>query len=129
MGALKFRYSKWTHFVSTKNLWTVCIHLSYTPFKYRFSGKLFVKSGSLFDNVQKAVHFNHEKTEIGQKPSIANKKLLRKYYKKHFLSFFRKTKLTQTSGSAFADTIEQIERSQIGKELITIVDSFLDGRS
>ena len=32
----------------------------YTLFKYRFSGKINVKSGQLFENVQRAVHFNHQ---------------------------------------------------------------------
>ena len=31
----------------------------YTLFKYRFSGKIVVKSGQIFDNVQRAVLFNH----------------------------------------------------------------------
>ena len=32
----------------------------YTLFKYRFSGKYVVKSGQLFDNLQRADHFNHQ---------------------------------------------------------------------
>ena len=31
----------------------------YTFFKYRFSGKFIGKSGQMFDNVQRAVDFNH----------------------------------------------------------------------
>ena len=31
----------------------------YTLFKYRFSGKVIAKSGQVFDNVQRAVDFNH----------------------------------------------------------------------
>ena len=30
----------------------------YTLFKYHFSGKVVVKSGQFFDNLQRAVHFN-----------------------------------------------------------------------
>ena len=30
----------------------------YTIFKYRFIGKFVIKSGKLFDNLQRAVHFN-----------------------------------------------------------------------
>ena len=60
-------------------------------------------------------------------PSIAKKKLLRKKYKKHLLSSFQKTRWTQTKGSVFADTIEQVKRTKFELELIEIVDCFLDG--
>ena len=60
-------------------------------------------------------------------PSIAKKRLLRKKYKKHSLSSFQCTKSTKTSGSVFADRIEQVKRTNIELELIKNVDSFLDG--
>ena len=50
----------------------------YTLFKYRFSGKFFVKSGQLFDNLQRAVHFNQQNRGVDRVPSIANKSLLGK---------------------------------------------------
>ena len=60
-------------------------------------------------------------------PSIAEKKLLRRKYKKHLLSSFQKTKSTQTSGSVFADKTEQVRKTKFELELIKIVDCFLDG--
>ena len=75
----------------------------YTLFKYRFSGKVVVKSGQAFDNVQRAVDFNHRNKGVDRMPSIAKKRLLRKKYKKHLFSSFQKTKTTQTSGSVFAE--------------------------
>ena len=60
----------------------------YTLFKLRFSGKIGVNSGQLFDNLQRAVHLT------GKMPSITKKRLLRKKYKKHFLSSFQKAKTT-----------------------------------
>ena len=60
-------------------------------------------------------------------PSIAKKRLLRKKFKKHLLSSFQKTKSTQTSGSVFADGIEQVKRTKFEVELIKIVYCFLDG--
>ena len=60
-------------------------------------------------------------------PSIAEKRLLRKKYKKHLLSSFQKTKSTQTSGSVFGDRIEQVEKTEFELELIKIADCFLDG--
>ena len=59
--------------------------------------------------------------------SIAKKRLLRKKYKKPLLSSFQRTKLTQTSGSVFADRIEQVKQTKFELELIKIVDCFLDG--
>ena len=71
----------------------------YTLFKYRFSGKVIAKSGQVFENVQRAVEFNHRNKGVDRMPSIAKKRLLRKKYKKHLFSSFQKTKATETSGS------------------------------
>ena len=81
----------------------------------------------MFDNVQRAVHFNHRKKGVDKKPSIAKKRLLRKKYKKHLFNSFQKTKTTQTSGSVFAERIEKVEKTEFELDLIKIVDCFLDG--
>ena len=57
----------------------------YTFFKYRFSGKFIAKSGKVFDNVQRAVDFNRRNKGVDRMPSIAEKRLLRKKYKKTFV--------------------------------------------
>ena len=101
-----------------------CLH---TLFKYRFSGKMVVKSGQLFDKLQRAVHFNQQNRGLDRMPSIAKKRLLRKKYKKPLLSSFQKTNSTQTSGSVIADRIEQVGTTKFERELIKIVDCFLDG--
>ena len=99
----------------------------YTLFKYRFNGKIVIKKGQLFDYLQRAVHFNQQNRGVERMPSIAKKRLLRKKYKKHFLSSFQKTKLTQTSGSVFADRTEQVKKTKFELELIKFVDCLLDG--
>ena len=99
----------------------------YTLFKYRFIGKIVIKSGQLFDNLQRAAHFNQQNRGVDRMPSIAKKRLLRKKYKKHLLRSFQKTKSTQTSGSVFADRIEQVKRTKFELELIKIVNYFIDG--
>ena len=99
----------------------------YTLFKYRFSGKIIAKSGPVFDNVQRAVDFNHRNKGVDRMPSIAKKRLLRKKYKKHLFSSFQKTKATQTSGSVFAERIEKVKKTKFELDLIKIVDCFLDG--
>ena len=57
-------------------------------------------------------------------PSIAKKRLLKK---KNLFSSFQKTKTTQTSGSVFAERIEEVKKTKFEFELIKIVDCFLDG--
>ena len=99
----------------------------YTLFKYRFSGNVVLKSGQLFDNLQMAVHFNQQNRGVDRMHSIAKKRLLRKKYKKHLLSSFQKTKSTKTSGSVFAERIEQVKKTNFEIELIKIIDCFLDG--
>ena len=99
----------------------------YTLFKCRFSGKVIAKSGQLFDNVQRAVDYNHRNKGVNRMPSIAKKRLLRKKYKKHLFSSFQKTKTMQTSGSVFAERVGKVKKTKLEFELIKIVDCFLDG--
>ena len=99
----------------------------YTLFKHRFSGKVIAKSGQVFDNVQRAVDFNHRNKGVDRMPSIAKKRLLRKKYKKHLFSSFQKTKTRQTSGSVFPERMEKVKKTNFEFELIKIVDCFLDG--
>ena len=99
----------------------------YTLFKYRFSGKVTAKSGQVFDNVERAVDFNHRNKGVDRMPSIAKKRLLGKKYKKHLFSSFQKTKTTQTSGSVFSERIEKVKKTKFEFDLIKIVDCFLDG--
>ena len=99
----------------------------YTLFKYRFSGRIVLKSGQLFEYLQRAVHFIQQNRGVDRMPSIAKKRLLRKKYKNHLLSSFQKTKSTQTSGSVFADRIEQVKKTKFELELTKILDCSLDG--
>ena len=82
----------------------------YTLSKYRFIGKIIAKSGQVFDNVQRAVDFNHRNKGVDRMPSFAKKRLLRKKYKKQLFSSFQKTKSMQTSGSVFAERIEKVKK-------------------
>ena len=99
----------------------------YTLFKYRFSEKVIANSGQVFDNVQRAVDFNHRYKGVDRMLSIAKKRLFRKKYKKILFSSFQKTKTTQTSGSVFAERIEKVKKTYIELDLIKTVDCFLDG--
>ena len=99
----------------------------YTFFKYRFSGKIIAKSVQLLDNVQQTVDFNHRNKGVHRMPSNAEKRLLRKKYKKPSFSSFQRTKTTQTSGSMFAERIEKVKKTEFELELIKTRDCFLDG--
>ena len=96
----------------------------YALFKYWFSGKVIAKSGQVFDNVQRAVDFNHRNKGVDRMPSIAKKRLLRKKFNKHSFSSFQKTKTTQTSGSVFAERSEKVKKTKFELDLIKIVDFF-----
>ena len=98
----------------------------YTFFKYRFSGKVFAKSGQVFDNVQRAIDFNHRNKGVDRMPSIA-KKALKERLRKHLFSSFQKTITTQTSDSMFAERFEKDRKSRFKLVLIEIVDCFLAG--
>ena len=81
----------------------------------------------MFDNVQRAVDFNLRNKGVDRMPSIAEKRLLRKKYRKHLFSSFQKTKTTQTSGSVSAERTEKVKKIKFDFELIKILDCFLDG--
>ena len=81
----------------------------YTLFKYQFGGKSVVKSIQLFDEMQRAVHFNTQNRGMDRMLIMAKKQLLRKKYKKRLLSSLQNTKSTRTIGSIFADRIEQFK--------------------
>ena len=84
-------------------------------------------SGQVFDNVQRAVDFNHRNKGVDRMPSFAKKRLLRKKFKKHLFSSFQTTKSTQTGRSVFAEKIEKAKKTKFELDLIKIVDCFSDG--
>ena len=114
-----------------KKLDTFCFHYQhvdclYTLFKYRFSGKVIKKSRQVFDNVQRLVHFNQINKRVDRMKSIAKKRFLRKKFERHSFSSFQNTKTTQTSGSVFAESIDQVKMTTFELELIRTLDCFLD---
>ena len=64
----------------------------YTLFKYRFSRKVIAKSGQVFDNVQRAVAFNHRNEGVDRMPSIAKKETLEEKVQKTFVQLLSKNK-------------------------------------
>ena len=64
----------------------------YTLFKYRFSVEVIAKSGQDFDNVQRAVDFNHRIKGVDRMPTIAKKDLAEKV-QKAFIQFLSGDKI------------------------------------
>ena len=110
------------HSVSTTNKWTVCIHFSSTASLAKLLSRV---DKSLI--ICRGQFFSTSKTEEWREGPASQKKLLRKKYKKLLLSSVQKIKSTQTSGSVFADRMEQVKKTNIELHLIKFVDCFLDG--
>ena len=110
------------HSVSNTNTWTAGINFSSTVSVAKLLSRV---DNSLI--ICRGEFISTSKTEEWAECPAPPKRLLRKKYKKPLSSSFQKTKLTQTSESVFADRNEQVTRTQFAKELIKIVDCFLDG--
>ena len=85
----------------------------YTLFKYRFIGKSVINSGQLFDNLQRAVHFNQQNRGVDRMPSIAKKRLLRKKHKKHLLSSFQKTNRRKVVDQSLQTELNKLKRTNL----------------
>ena len=99
----------------------------YTLLKYRFSGKMVIKSGPFSVKLQRAVQFNQHNRGVDGMPSTAKKRLLRKKCNNKLLSSLQKTKSTQPSGLVFADRNKRVKKTNIELEPIKNVDCYLYG--
>ena len=102
------------------------VYCLYNFFENQISGKINVKKGQLFENVQSAVQFNHQARKADTIPSITKWTFVEKVRKKQFLNSFQHTKPTQTSGSVFADRAEQVKKSKFELEPIKTVNCLID---
>ena len=81
----------------------------------------------MFDNVQRAVDFNHRNKGVDRMPSLAKKRLLRKKKQKNFCSApFKRQKQRRPVVQCLQKELKKLE-TQFKFELIKIVDCFLDG--
>ena len=60
-------------------------------------------------------------------PSVSRKQLVRKKFKKHYLSSNQNLAYTQTLGSAFLNRIRKVQNSKYESGLFKIIDFFIDG--
>ena len=97
----------------------------YTLFKYRFSGKVVVKSGQVFDNVQRAVDFNHRNRGVDKMPSIAKKDSCGKSSKSIHSAPFRRQRQRRLVDQSLQRELEKSKKTKFELELKKI--GFLDG--
>ena len=102
-------------------------HCIYTLYKYRFYSNIISSRGEVFNQLNSAVE-NNLKCRIPEKlPSVAKKRLLRKKFKRHYLSSAQKLASTQTLGSDFLERIRKVQNLKYETELMKIVDCLIDG--
>ena len=76
-----------------------------TLYKYGFGDQNVAKSGQMFDSMQRAV-YSYQRTKRLDKMHSIEKKDSREKSTGHFLSYFQRTKSTQTSAYVFLEKIE-----------------------
>ena len=99
----------------------------YTLFNYRFSGKIIAKSGQVFDNVQRAIDFNHRNKGVDRMPSFAKKSLLRKSTKNICSAPFKRQNQRRPVVQCLQKELKKLKKTKFEFELIKFVDCFLDG--
>ena len=81
----------------------------YTLFKYRFSGKIFAKSGQVFDNVQRAVDFNHRNKGVDN-AEHCKKETLEEKLQKTFVQLLSKDKNNADQWFSVCRKIEKVKK-------------------
>ena len=99
----------------------------YTLYKCKFHSNVISSSGEVFNQLNRAVEHNLKCRVPEKLPSVANKHLLRKKFKIHYLSSAQHLASTQTLGSAFLERIQKIQNLKYETDLLKFVDCFIDG--
>ena len=101
--------------VLLKKLDTFCftyqhVDCLYTRFKYLFSEKVIAKTRQVFDNVKRAVDFNHRNKGVDTMPSIAKKRLLRKSTKNICSAPFKRQKQSRPVVQCLQKELKKLKR-------------------
>ena len=75
----------------------------YTLYKHRFVSSIVTSSGEVFNQLSCGVQHKLRWKGAEKTPSVSRKRLVRKKFKKHYLSSNKKLASTQTLGSAFLE--------------------------
>ena len=103
------------------------INCLYTLYKYRFYLNVISSTGEVFNQFDRAVHHNLKWKGAEKMPSVAEKRLLHKQFKRHCLCCNQKLASTQTIGSAFVERVLKRQNSKDEHDLVKIIDCFIDG--
>ena len=98
----------------------------YTLYKHRFFSSIVTSSGEVFNQLSCGVQHNLRWKGAEKTPSVSRKRLVRKKFKKHYLSSNQKLASTQTLGSAFLDRFRKVQNSKHEHDLLKIIDCFID---
>ena len=99
----------------------------YTLYKHRFFSSIVTSSGEVFNQLSCGVQQNLRWKGAEKTPSVSRKRLVRKKFKKRYLSSNQKLASTQTLGSAFLDRIRKVQNSKYEHDLLKTIDYFIDG--
>ena len=95
---------------------TLCSNTDFIQVLLRQAAKCSINSVEQFNLRWKAAE---------KMPSIANKRLIWKKFRRHYLCSNQKLASTQTLGSAFLDRIQKIQNSKYESDLFKIIDCFI----
>ena len=84
-------------------------------------------SGEVFKQLRGGVQHNFCWKGAEKTPRVSRKRLVRKKFKKHYLSSNQKLASTQTLGSAFLHRIRKVQNSKYESDLFKTIDCFIDG--
>ena len=99
----------------------------YTLYQHRFFSSIVTSNGEVFNQLSCAVQHNLRWKGAEKTPSVSRKRLVRKKFKKHYLSSNQKLASTQTLDSAFLDRIRKVQNSKYESDLFKKIDCFNDG--
>ena len=99
----------------------------YTLYKHRFFSSIVTSSGEVFNQLCCGVQHNLRWKGAEKTPSVSRKRLVRKNFKKHYLSSNQKLASMQTLGSAFSDRILKVQSSKYESDLFKKIDCLIDG--
>ena len=99
----------------------------YTLYKHRFFPSVVPSSEEVFNQLSCGVQHNLRWKGAEKTPSVSRKRLVRKKFKKHYLTSNQKLASTQTLGSAFLDRIRKLQNSKYETDLFKTIDCFIDG--
>ena len=96
----------------------------YTLFKYRFSGKFIVKTGQVFDNVQRALEFKHRNKGADRMASIAKKGSCGQSRKSIYSAPSKRQKQRRPVVQCLQKELKKTKKTKYEMDLIKIVHIF-----